>query len=151
MTIAETIALHNMWRAEENNISIYREYHLDELIPDGTQDHIVDYKDNTLLFLLGLIDSIDPIKAFCNTEGRSSKLPASIVLNEFLFGFTNRSKSKKISLEFNQPEFSKKYRYTIAGLQDWLSVDVKATDNSAEIYLKQKSSASIDSSNLQAS
>lgn len=150
LTIAETIALHNMWRAESDNISIYREYHLDELIPDGTQDHIVDYRDNTLLFLLGLIDSIDPIKAFCNTEGRSAKVPVNVVLNEFLFGFTNRSKSKKISLEFNHPVFSKKYTNTILGLKDWLSVDVKTTDNSAEILLNQKANWSTYSESRQA-
>lgn len=151
LKIAETIALHNMWRAKDDDIPTYQDYHLDELIPDGKLNHIVDYKDNTLLFLLGLIDSIDPIKAFCNTEGRSTRLSANTVLNEFLFGFTNRSQAKKIFLQFGYPEFSKKYRDTLEDLKDWLSVDIKTKENSAEIYLKQKSSASIYSNNRQAS
>ena len=150
LKISETIALHNMWRASKDSISLYKEYHLDELIPNDNRNHIIDYKDDTLLFLLGLIDTIDPIKAFCNTEGRGTRIPVDIVLNECCFGFMDRSGAKRISIQFDQAEFAKRYRENLIGLAKWLSVDVKTTDNSAEIYLKSYSSYSTSLSNLQA-
>ena len=150
LKISETIALHNMWRATKDSISLYKEYHLDELIPNDNHIHIIDYKDDTLLFLLGLIDTIDPIKAFCNSEGRGTRIPVDIVLNEYCFSFVDRSGAKRISIQFDQPEFAKRYRDNLIGLAKWLSVDVKTTDNSAEIYLKSYSSYSTSPSKLQA-
>ena len=55
------IAVHNMWRATEETESIYESFGLHELIPNSDNHHIIYYKDNPFLFLLGIVDSIDPI------------------------------------------------------------------------------------------
>ena len=150
LKISETIALHNMWRAPKGKEHLYEDYQLYELIPNSTYNHIINYKDDTLLFLLGLIDTIDPIKAFCNTEGRSTRMPVNLVLNEFYFGFADRSGIKKISMQFDQPEFAKRYRDNLEDLVNWLSVDVKTTDCTAEIHLKPSLANSNFSNELQA-
>lgn len=125
LRIAETVALHNMWRASDKTMDTYKEYHLDRLIPDGSGREIVFYKDDTLLFLLGLIDTIDPIKGFCSTEGRRVRIPAENVLNDFYIRFVKRAGVKKICMEFANPNFKGKYTDDVAGMEKWLGVLVK--------------------------
>ena len=140
LRIAETVALHNMWRASEKTIVAYKMYQLDMLIPDGNAREIVFYKDDTLLFLLGLIDTIDPIKGFCSTEGRRVRIPAETVLNDFYIRFVKRAGVKKIYMEFADPNFKGKYTNDVAGMEKWLGVLVKQpTRNEVEISIRMDS------------
>lgn len=140
LRIAETVALHNMWRATDKTIDTYREYHLDELIPDGSGREVVFYKDDMLLFLLGFIDTIDPIKGFCSTEGRRVRLSVDDVLNNFCIQFVKRGKMKKIYMEFANSNFNGKYTTDIAGMDNWLGVSVKQlTHDKVEISIRMDS------------
>ncbi|HEY5326504.1 MAG TPA: hypothetical protein VIJ27_05855, partial [Mucilaginibacter sp.] len=57
---AATIATHNIWFPKEKDFEKYREYGLENLI-----DHKkVNSKDSPLLYLLGIIDTIEPVKAY---------------------------------------------------------------------------------------
>lgn len=57
---AATVAVHNIWFPEVKDTKLYEKYKLDSLI--GRQP--IRYSDAPLLFLLGLIDTIDPVKAY---------------------------------------------------------------------------------------
>lgn len=145
LRIAETVALHNMWRASDKTIDTYKEYQLDALIPDGCNREIVFYKDDTLLFLLGLIDTIDPIKGFCSTEGRRIRIPVEDVLNNFYIRFVKRGGVKKICMEFSNPNFKGKYTTDVVGMENWLGVSVKLTVyDEVEISIRTDSREQLD-------
>lgn len=150
LKIAETIALHNMWRADDRTRDVYQNCHLDELIPDDNATHIINYKDDALLFLLGLIDSIDPIKSFCNTEGSGTRLSVDVVLNGYRLYFTNRTGTKRINIQFQHNAFKDKYLKTIMGLSRWLDVDTATSLDSASIILNPGIKVSVEVEALQA-
>jgi len=148
LRIAETVALHNMWRATDKTIDIYREYQLDALIPDRSDREMVFYKDDVLLFLLGSIDTIDPIKGFCSTEGRRVRLPIDDVLNNFYIRFIKRSGVKKIHVEFTNPNFKGKYIPAVYEMANWLGVSVKLPNYyKLEIAILMNSSNHLESDN----
>ena len=64
--IADCIASHNMYKADDNEIckAVYKDYFLDCLLPDRFQP--ISYKDNPLLFILCVADTIEPTKKFPN-------------------------------------------------------------------------------------
>lgn len=149
LQIADTIALHNMWRATPNTIEDYRTYHLDELIPDGDDNEIVFYKDNTLLFLLGLIDTMDPIKGFCSTEGNRLRLPVDHVLYDYHIHFVKRSGAKKIIIEFDDPLFGEKYKKDIVGMESWLGISTRELfDDRLEISIRLDAREQRESKNM---
>ncbi len=127
LRIAETVALHNMWRATNKTAAKYRQYNLGELIPDGSDNEKVLYKEDALLFLLGLIDTIDPIKGFCSTEGNRPRIPPKDVLHGFYIRFVKRSGVKKMRLEFENSKFIDKYMENIVGMEKWLDVSINRT------------------------
>lgn len=59
-----SIARHNMWRADDTNKDKYIEYNLTPLIPQKDGSHLIKFSKDPLLFILCLIDSIEPIKLF---------------------------------------------------------------------------------------
>ena len=64
--IADCIASHNMYMADDNEgcIAKYMDYSLNCLLPDKFQ--LISYKDNPLLFILCVADTIEPSKKFPN-------------------------------------------------------------------------------------
>lgn len=134
LRIAETVALHNMWRADSKTKEIYTTQHLDALIPDGNNSELVFYRDDMLLFLLGLIDTIDPIKGFCSTEGGRVRLPVEDVLNNFCIQFVNRGGLKRIYVRFDNPN-AEKYLSALSGMESWLGVSVQRI-NFAEVAIE---------------
>ena len=145
LQIAETVALHNMWRATEDNEKTYEFYKLHELIPDGSGRGLVLYKDNTLLFLLGLIDTMDPVKAFCSTEGRSVRLPLDEVLNNFYIQFTKYTKTKKICMQFSNSNFHGNYKKSIDEMKRWLGVSINHLKNDkVEISIRMDSKKQLE-------
>lgn len=64
--IADCIASHNMYMADDNEgcISKYMDYSLNCLLPDEFEP--ISYKDNPLLFILCVADTIEPSKRFTN-------------------------------------------------------------------------------------
>ena len=58
--IADCIAAHNMYKAEDNDCckEMYKYYSLNCLLPDKFQR--ISYRDNPLLFILCVADTIEP-------------------------------------------------------------------------------------------
>ena len=115
---AWTIACHNIWMIEDcekNNDTIicYKHLDLSKLIYK-TQSRII--KESPCLFLLCLVDSIDPIKIFKDLA----------ILNCIAFDF---SKEESIEIHTDRLCQPKKndYTYRILGLNDWLCDTTKTT------------------------
>lgn len=60
--ISYIILQHNVWFASKDKVEDYRRYGLSSLIPKIDQSHRYAIEKNPLLFLLCLLDSIEPIK-----------------------------------------------------------------------------------------
>lgn len=121
--ICDAIARHNMWRATPLTEETYINYELWELIPAEDMRHKIYYNDNTLEFLLALVDTIDPLKAFYRNRSYSEPVEPSQILNEVTFRFFK--KQKAFVEAFDHPLFKEKIRqYVKPGdrLDDWLGV-----------------------------
>ena len=73
MYAADAIIVHNMWYRlrDDSNALEYEDNGLSNLIydPNGEKDNRLNMNDNPLAFLLGLVDTIEPIKYFCVVYG----------------------------------------------------------------------------------
>ncbi len=61
---ASEIARHNMWFAEDNWIQIYKDSSLFDLIPKTDGSHKYRINESPTLYLLCLLDSLEPIKSY---------------------------------------------------------------------------------------
>lgn len=131
--ICDTIALHNMWRASKDTIDEYKAYKLWELIPGDDKHHIIFYKDDALLFLLAVVDTIDPIKAFCRNRRHRDPVTEMSVLKNTYIHFINRTRVKKLELSYMSPDFET-FANNIAdhgsGMMSWLGVFISNSVNS---------------------
>ena len=110
--VAAIIASHNIWFADSETEKSYEVFKMDELIGHSQ----LNISESPLLFLLGLVDSIDPIKTF---KGNINK---DEILRKLEIGFTDNSikfKTDSIKLsEFNQ------LKKKCEGLKLWLDVEI---------------------------
>lgn len=140
VTICDTIALHNMWRATPNTVDTYLFYGLTELIPsDNGHHYIVFYKDHPLLFLLAFVDTIEPIKAMCRDQRYRKPMSATEVLENAMISFTNRTGMKKLSLACPHSSFDGLVAAVTApndGMMSWLGVYVQLLNSSSEKRLE---------------
>lgn len=117
---AWAVACHNIWfvKASDKNAKCYRHYKLDKLIYEGISREI---KKSPLLFLLCLVDSIEPIKVFHDHE-----------LTKYL---EIEFKDNTIGLLFSAPNINNdKYTNRIKGLNDWLC-DISQQQDKLLIHL----------------
>lgn len=61
---ADAIVRHNMFVANKNQEIEYKQRGMDILIPNESNTHLISLKKEPFAFLLGLIDTIEPIKRF---------------------------------------------------------------------------------------
>lgn len=124
--ICDTIALHNMWRATEDTMEEYYKHQLFELIPKNKNtEHIIYYNDDPFLYLLALVDSLDPIKGFCRDNRYRHAIPASYVMDNVYLKFVRYSSKKQILVKFDDPVFSDYLTTQLdpeTGLMAWLGV-----------------------------
>lgn len=136
LEIAETIALHNMWLATKETSAVYDIYQLKELIP-GDSDLVIYYENEPLRFLLGLIDTIDPIKFFCNSEqDRKYNLPTERVINGFLMSTKYSSHQRALFMGFKDLRFME-YANKMKSQNKWLGIEVGMLD-SGELKIQVK-------------
>jgi hypothetical protein len=65
---ADAIIRHNMWLAIPDNIYDYKKYDLYDLIESVGKDNKIDITNEQFTFLLGLCDTIEPIKRFSDID-----------------------------------------------------------------------------------
>lgn len=87
--ISETIARHNLWIADKKSKKYYEKYNLFELIEDDSSFAKVAYAEkDSLLFLLGLVDSLEPYKC-C---GKDNKTDIYDLLQNIEIKFNSKNK-----------------------------------------------------------
>lgn len=126
--VANTIAKHNMWRADKKLIDVYKKYNLQELIPSKNNTHIVFLEGQSkndkekLLFLLGLVDTIEPIKCLGRVNNVERIKNPYIALEKLKIEFNY----KKGEIRIEGPRtIIKDYGQNIAGAKQWLGVTVE--------------------------
>lgn len=126
--ICDTIALHNMWRATNSSVKEYNKYGLNELIPDESFNHMIYYNENPILFLLALVDTIDPIKNFCRDGRHRIPVTAVDVLENVYLRFIGYSGLKRVDIRYNNSlfnEYSNNIKDENMGLMSWLGTYVQ--------------------------
>lgn len=128
LKIAETIARHNLWVATDKTIEKYKEYELFELIPKATGFSKISYsEDDSLLFLLGLVDTLDPIKAFAESDKECYE-----VLKNINVSFNRRNKEIYIQ---SSKYFSENIMNKWNELSSWMSLDVDCDNKNNSIKI----------------
>ena len=130
--VANTIAQHNMWRANELTTPQYRKYKLDKLIPNSSNTHKINFHNsgkgqkNKLLFLLCLIDTIEPIKCLGRDKNKNPITNPYIVLEKLTISFDRNE--KKFSICCPEKYFSD-YMNSVRGISDWMDVELTQDEN----------------------
>jgi len=125
---AITIATHNIWLPDPDDKRIMKEYkdaNLTELIKARKKKQKINYKKFPLLFLLGLVDTIDPVKLY-------DCLSPEFVLNNINLRFTKNGFD--MILLNNKMNFNK-----LLSLKDnltWLDVEVEELKEQRRISIK---------------
>ncbi|MCD8040692.1 MAG: hypothetical protein LUF82_04160 [Clostridia bacterium] len=109
---SEAIIRHNMWNIDDAEIR--EKYHLEAL--NNTK---ISLKEEPITFLLGLCDTIEPLKHFRNIE-------PNFVLDHIDVDITN---NKAIKINIDSPLLEEEYYKKIIDLPKWLDVGVRISDN----------------------
>lgn len=117
MSYTFDIAKHNMWIADEEHIDVYKNFGLFELIPQLDNSHRVSFAKSPLLFLLCLLDTVEPIKTNSDKSKMSEKVLKDCVVKV-------EKQSNQVKLQFGNKTMWKK----VKGCEDWL--DIKLSGNS---------------------
>ncbi|HLY70823.1 MAG TPA: hypothetical protein VKR53_13920 [Puia sp.] len=116
-----TIALHNMWFPKEDKFSEYRLNGLGKMIGRSQ----ITFDEAPLLFLLGIVDTIDPVKAY------HEKTPEFVLKNVFLTFPDSKSFQIRISSKLNFETIEKKVR----NLAGWLDTGISLSQRRIRILL----------------
>lgn len=122
---ANAIAMHNIWIPEKSQNKLYFDYNLDTLINFKP----LKFKDFNFLYLLGIIDTIDPIKVFSESGMDEKEIYDNIYL-----GFTPNS--LKLSCKKDSNLEFKKLIDKAKSMYGWLDVEIKFSFNKLEIKFK---------------
>lgn len=127
--LADCIISHNMWPANADTIEIYRKYHLDELIYPKFKR--ISFKDNPILFILAIADTIEPIKLYSSTMGISEE--------EIWQGIDAIFSRKSVTMKISDDRLSfERLLGKMEGLDNWIDVEVLVDDEEKEVRLEFK-------------
>lgn len=116
---AGVIATHNIWLPNENNISEYIKFGLEELVGKSP----VKLNESPLLVLLGIVDTIDPVKIYSNENNEKN-------INEILKSILISCDTNKIVLK-KSPNCILDFNEIIERSNDlnrWLDVNVNSSN-----------------------
>ncbi len=118
------ITTHNIWVPDVYTVKLYEEYGMEKL----AKIFPISFNDFSLLFLLGLVDTLDPVKIY---SGCQPKYVLENILIDFpdenIITFRNNDES---SLDFTQ------LVEKALGLIGWLDVEVCTENNLLKIEIK---------------
>jgi hypothetical protein len=123
--VAAIIASHNIWFANQESKESYETFEMNELIGHSS----VNISDFPLLFLLGLVDSIDPIKIFKDKPNKEE------IIKNLQIRFSDNSLSfAKNSIESDDFNTLKK---KCEDLKLWLDVQILVEQNRITIKINE--------------
>ena len=118
------IATHNIWKAMPENKETYIQYGLDNLVDDSIYPISID--EVPYLFLLGLLDSLDPVKIFDCVD-------AEYVIKNLLIDFKDENTIIIKNKEGSGLIFSKLIKRATE-MKDWLHVQINV-DSSESLQI----------------
>ncbi len=127
--IADCIVAHNIFFPSLDDIHLYEEYGLNELISFNIP---IKIRDNPLLFLLYLVDSIDPIKYF----KQKTNLNSEEILKSISVSFANKSfELSKTTNSIIDDDLFINYLEKINNIKTWLGVHPSINTNSIKVEI----------------
>lgn len=118
--IADCILSHNVFKQQENSRQVYEKYKLDALYVENFKK--ITYKDNPLLFILAVTDSIEPTKIYRNDA------PVQTIINSINIEYEPASKEIKISCSADDIDINKIF-LKAKELEAWTSVRCSSLKN----------------------
>lgn len=122
-----SIATHNIWLPKKEREEQYKAYNLEYLINFTP----IKIKDFPLLYILGIVDTIDPIKAFIDVK---SEIDEKYILENLLVSFKPNSITF-INSENSRLDF-KKIICKAMNFYGWLDVEISFSKNLLSIKMK---------------
>lgn len=125
--ISDCIISHNIWFGKGKYIPKYKNYGLDELIESNAEK--VSINNNPLLFMLGIIDTIEPIKFFEKFNPKEVLKNISIVIRN------NEINIRVFPIEPDSSKFNYyKWFKKIKSMEDWLDLSININQTKLEIF-----------------
>ncbi len=118
--IADCILSHNVFKQQDNKRTLYEKYKLNSLYSENFQK--IDCKDNPLLYILAITDSIEPTKIY-----RNDATPQTII-DTVGIDYRPGSKEIKISCLSNDIDIRKIFSKA-KELEDWTTVKCSYLSN----------------------
>lgn len=124
--VALSIATHNIWAPDSLlKQKVYKDYGLEILCLDSNKNIFpIKFDNMPYLFLLGLVDTIEPTKIYSEFE------PALVLQN--LDIYISKKSIKITNLQSSPLDFSK-LTSKVNGLENWLAVKLCVSQNQLEI------------------
>lgn len=123
---ANAITLHNIWLPKDYQKDLYNKYGLGDLCNIDP----INFKEFPLFYILGIVDSIEPLKAYRN-EIDNGQYTAKYVLDNVYVTFV--PKGIKIEVENNSNLDFNILKEKSMNLIGWLNVEISTTSNCIEI------------------
>ncbi len=120
--VANTIAAHNIFMADEETIEIYERYNLHCLLPKNYRK--ISYKEDPLLFILCVADTLEPTKRFRDMD--AERVLENIGVD---YDKENNIISVYISNKILKESEAKKYIQDIISLENWCDIKTKVFIN----------------------
>ncbi len=124
--IADCIIAHNIWRMSERHRKDYEHYRLDAAL--GNEYSAINFKDNPLLYILVITDTLDPIKAY-------NKISPRTVAESINIEYRRGSREISFSSSCNEVDIAVLHKKA-KGLEDWtLARCTELKDGAFTLYL----------------
>ncbi|RIJ45276.1 hypothetical protein D1614_23550 [Maribellus luteus] len=124
--IATAIATHNIWLPKNDQHDIYKKYQLQKLIDNFKP---IIFNDFPLLYVLGIVDTIDPMKTYMRQGFKPNEILENLEL-EFYENIIKIKNGSKSNLDFQ------KMTDNIKGLNDWLNIGIEYNKNELKLELR---------------
>jgi hypothetical protein len=128
---SSSIAVHNIHRATQDTDQekLYNDCKMSDLILGKNGIQKLSVQDDPFLFLLSIVDTIEPIKTFsCN--------PPQNTLESICIDFKNRQTIIISKKEASDIDFTR-LKTSIKGLDNWLNITLSIEENSITIKINQ--------------
>ncbi len=125
---AHAIMGHNVWYSKDK--LLYKKWGLEALI--SSPNNKIKIKEHPLLFYLGVLDTIEPIKKLSENNNENE------ILENIKISYTPKTKTITIKYtdKLNKEKKIEEWIKSINSLEDWLDLEVHSLENNKKIEIK---------------
>ena len=130
--IADAIIAHNIWHYNNGSEQAYKLWGLEKLSPQNR----LSLKKNPLAFMLGLLDTIEPVKYFCKDD---NKIKPKEVLESIDIELSHEMNQQSIIISLTETidviNFDNWFDNKLKDMMDWLDSTVEHIQGTKEIKI----------------